>query len=99
MARYVYCWTELWRENTRIVDQELEELAGWLHKAQIDPDFDPNEHVYIKPNGDRWLFLPELSPAQLFAMSLVMSSSTLEDDNGPVRFDTPPNTNTDEILH
>jgi hypothetical protein len=91
MTKYVYAWSELWRERSTILDQELRELAQWLHNAEIDPDFDPEQHVYTHSNGDRWIFLPELSRGQLFAATLILSSSELSVDDRPVRFDRPPN--------
>lgn len=92
MTQYTYRFSELWRENTRIIDTELEQLSNYLHTAGIDADFDPDQHVYTHESGDRWLFLPELSDRQLFAITLILSSSELCKDEVPVRFTTPPNT-------
>lgn len=92
MSRYTYQWTELWRERSTILDEELEQLQKYLHKSRLDEEFDLEQHVYAHESGDRWLFLPEMTEAQLFAVTLILSSSTLEFENRPVRFDTPPNT-------
>ena len=89
MARYRLRFTELWRENTVIIDQEIQALTQWLHGSCVDPDFDPKLHVYVEDTGDRTFSLPELTAGQLFALGLVISSSTVELD-APVRFRTPP---------
>ena len=90
--KYTYRHTHLWTENHNILDQELEELAKWLHNSEIDPDFDPKEHVYrATETADVWIFMPELTNSQLFAATLILSSSELYLDDKPVRFDTPPN--------
>jgi len=90
MARYTYRWTELWRESTAILDQELDQLQKYLHSSQLDEEFDLDVHVYAHASGDRWLFLPELTDRQLFLITVILSSSSLEFENQPVRFDTPP---------
>lgn len=90
MARYRIPFVELWRENSGIIDEEIVQLTKWLHESGIDPDFDPDDHVYVEESGDRTFSLPELTLGQQFAMGLVVSSSTIELD-GPVRFATPPN--------
>jgi len=96
MARYTYKHSNLWVENTKILDSELEELTKWLHKSNIDPDFDPAVHVYTdEATLDVHLFLPEISESQLFAATLILSSSELYFDNNPVRFDKPPVTKKD----
>lgn len=92
MARYTYRWTELWRERSTILDEELEQLQKYLHKSGLDEEFDPDVHVYAHESGDRWLMLPELTEAQLFAITLILSSSQLEFENRPVKFDRPPET-------
>lgn len=90
--KYTYRHTHLWTENNSILESELEELQKWLRKSNIDPEFDYQEHVYTTEQGDRWIFLPELTNGQLFAATLILSSSELYLDDNPVRFDTPPNT-------
>jgi len=91
MARYTYKHSNLWVENTSILDGEIEELSKWLHTSGIDPDFDADTHVYRDDNtGDVTLSLVELSNAQLFAATLVLSSSELLFENKPVKFDKPP---------
>lgn len=96
MARYTYKHSNLWVENTSILDGEIEELTKWLHNSNIDPDFDAETHVYQDPDsGDVTLSLVELSNAQLFAATLVLSSSELMFENKPVRFDKPPVTQKD----
>jgi hypothetical protein len=82
-------FSELWRENSRIIDEEILSLTSWLHSSGVDPDFDPATHVYVEDTGDRTFSLPELTAGQLFALGLVISSSTVELD-APVRFRTPP---------
>jgi hypothetical protein len=88
--RYKYQHTELWRENSAIIDSEMQELEAWLRRSKIDPDFDREEHVYVCENGDRWIFLPELSERQLMAATLILSSSELSLDDRPFRFHHPP---------
>ena len=91
MARYTYKHSNLWVENTSILDGEIEELTKWLHTSGIDPDFDVDTHVYRDDNtGDVHFFLEELSRSQLFAATLVLSSSELLFENKPVKFDKPP---------
>lgn len=91
MARYTYKHSNLWVENTNILDSEIQELAKWLHNSGIDEDFDSDTHVYRDPDtGNVTLSLVELSNAQLFAATLVLSSSELYFDNKPVKFDKPP---------
>lgn len=96
MARYVYKHSPLWIENSRILDNELEELTKWLHSSDVDPDFDADIHAYKDPDThDVKLNLLELSNSQLFAASLILCSSELYFDNKPVRFDKPPVTQKD----
>jgi len=96
MPRYVYKHSNLWVENSNILDSEIEELKKWLHNSEIDPDFDPDTHVYQDPEtGDVTFSLVELNSGQLFAATLIMSSSELYFDNKPVRFDKPPVTQKD----
>lgn len=90
MTQYTYRFSELWRENTSILDTELEQLKDYLHNTNIDTDFDPEQHVYVHESGDRWIFLPELTENQLFAIALILSSSELCQDDVPVRFAQPP---------
>jgi len=90
MARYTYRWSELWRESTELLDQELTQLAKYLHSSKLDPEFDPDDHVYTHASGDRWLFLPQLTDRQLFLITVILSSSTVEFENTPVRSDTLP---------
>ena len=96
MPRYVYKHSNLWVENSSIVDSEIQELAEWLWSSEIDPDFDPDTHVYRDPDsGDVTLSLVELTSGQLFAATLIMSSSELYFDNNPVRVEKPPVTQKD----
>lgn len=96
MARYVYKHSNLWVESSSILDSEIAELTKWLHSSEIDPDFDPDTHVYQdSDSGDVTLSLVELTNSQLFAATLVLSSSELYFDNRPVRFDKPPVTKKD----
>ena len=96
MARYTYKHSNLWVENTNILDGEIEELSKWLLASKIDPDFDPDVHVYRdEDTGDVTLSLIELSNSQLFAATLILSSSELLFENKPVRFDKPPVTQKD----
>lgn len=90
MARYVYRFSELWRESSEIVDTEIEHLEKWLHNSGVDPDFEKENHVHVRENGDRWFFLPEMTRSQQFAMTLVLTSSEIELDNKPLRFKEPP---------
>jgi len=93
MPRYTYQHSNLWVENTAILDAEIAELTDWLHKSKIDEDFDPDTHVYRHPDtGEVTLSLVEISSSQLFAASLILSSSTLLFENKPVKFDKPPAT-------
>lgn len=90
--KYTYRYSDLWLENHAILDQELAELEQWLHSSEIDPDFDHSNHTYKNlETGDIWIFIPELTRSQLFAATLILSSSELYLDDKPVRFDTPPN--------
>lgn len=90
MARYTYKHSDLWREQSRVLEQELEQLQSYLHSSGIDDEFDVNVHTYRHESGDVWLFLPEISDRQLFAITLILSSSELEFENRPVRFAQPP---------
>lgn len=91
MPRYVYKHSNFWVENNSILENEIQELEKWLHSSGIDPDFEPDTHVYQDPNtNDITLSLPELTKSQLFAATLIMSSSELYFDNKPVKFDKPP---------
>lgn len=92
MARYIMRFSELWRENSSIIDAEIQSLTGWLHSSGVDPDFEAATHVYTEENGDRTFSLPELSNSQLFALSMILSSSEIQEDNQPRRFSRPPNT-------
>lgn len=94
MARYRMRFSELWRENSSIIDAEIAALTGWLHSSGVDPDFDPDTHVYEEANGDRTFSLPELSNSQQFALTMIVSSSEILLDNQPRRFSRPPNTQT-----
>ena len=95
--RYTYRHSNLWIENSSILDSELEELSKWLVNSNIDQEFTVEDHTYQTEQGDVWLFLPELTRSQLFAATLILSSSELYLDDKPVRFDTPPNTEQGEI--
>lgn len=96
MARYTYKHSNLWVENSKILDSEIEELGKWLHNSGVDADFDADTHVYQdSTSGDVSLFLPELSNSQLFAATLILSSSELMFENKPVRFKQPPVTQKD----
>ena len=90
--RYTYRHSHLWTENHNILDSELKELQKWLHKSNIDTEFAVEDHTYTADSGDVWIFLPELTPSQLFAATLILSSSELYLDDKPIRFDSPPNT-------
>jgi hypothetical protein len=84
-------FSELWRENSSIIDSEIDQMTGWLHSSGVDLDFDPDTHVYTETNGDRTFSLPELTSSQLFALSMILSSSEIVLDTQPRRFATPPN--------
>lgn len=90
MARYIMRFSELWRENSAIIDEEISALTGWLHSSGVDEDFDPATHVYVEANGDRTFSLPELTSGQLLALSMILSSSEIELDNQPRRLSRPP---------
>lgn len=90
MARYRMAFSELWRENSTIIDEEIQNLTSWLHTSGVDPDFDPAVHVYVELNGDRTFSLPELTTSQQFAMSMIVSSSEIHLDNQPRRYSRPP---------
>lgn len=92
MARYRMAFSELWRENSRIIDEEILSLTSWLHSSGVDPDFDPATHVYVEANGDRTFSLPELTTGQQFALSMIVSSSEITLDHQPRRFRRPPST-------
>jgi hypothetical protein len=89
--KYTYRHSHLWTENRSILDRELEELSNWLKNANIDTEFETEDHTYTTDSGDVWIFLPELTRRQLFTATLILSSSELYLDDKPVRFDTPPN--------
>lgn len=90
--RYTYKNSDHWRENPEILEQELTELQAWLHRSNIDPEFDRDTHVYQNHNtGDAWLFLPELTERQEMAATLILCSSELYRDDAPVRYSHPPN--------
>jgi|SRR6056297_501070 len=89
--RYTYRHSNLWIENQSILESELTELQAWLHKSNIDTEFTTEDHTYQTEQGDVWIFLPELTNSQLFAATLILSSSELYLDNRPIRFDSPPN--------
>ena len=89
--RYTYRHSNLWIENQSILESELEELQKWLVASNIDSEFTVEDYTYQTEQGDVWLFLPELTRSQLFAATLILSSSELYLDDKPVRFDTPPN--------
>ncbi len=91
MARYRMQFSELWRENSSIIDSEIDQMTQWLHSSGVDPDFDPDTHVYTETNGDRTFSLPELTSSQQFALSMILSSSEIVLDTQPRRFSTPPN--------
>ena len=96
--KYTYRHTHLWTESSSILESELDELQKWLVNSNIDRDFTVEDHTYTTVLGDVWLFLPELTSGQLFAATLILSSSELYLDDKPVRFDTPPNTLQEEYL-
>lgn len=98
MAKYVYKNSHLWIESRSILEKELEELATWLHSSKIDEYFNVKEHTYVEyETGDIFLFLPELTSSQLFAASIILSSSELYFDNKPARLAFPPVTAKDLI--
>lgn len=91
MAKYVYKHSDLWIESRSILEKELEELASWLHSSKIDEDFEVEEHTYTdSETGDVLLFIPEMTNSQLFAASIILSSSELYFDNKPARLAKPP---------
>ena len=99
MAKYVLKYNELVELETTQLQTELDQLEKWLHSTGIDSDFDQKEHLHIRTDsGDRWLFLPELTERELFAMSLILSSSELYHDTSPVRFDKPPYSKQDDAV-
>ena len=74
--RYIIHYNELVELERTQISQEIAQLTSWLHTTEIDPEFDPDIHLYRDPeSGDRWLHLPELTLRQLFAMQLILSSS------------------------
>lgn len=90
MARYTYRDSDLWRERSSVLTDELTQLAQYLHSSKLDLEFDVEAHTYRHESGDVWIFLPEMSERQLFAITLILSSSTLEFENKPIRFTHPP---------
>jgi hypothetical protein len=90
MARYTYIHSDLWSERSTVLEDELAQLTGYLHRSGLDSEFDSDLHSYRTDTGDVWLFLPELTELQLFAITLILSSSSLEFENRPVRFAQPP---------
>ena len=90
MARYTYRHSDLWAERSTVLEDELAQLTQYLHTSGLDSEFDIDLHSYRTDTGDVWLFLPELSELQLFAITLILSSSTLEFENTPIRFAQPP---------
>lgn len=92
MARYTYRHSDLWREQSTVLEDELAQLASYLHSSGLDEEFDPDDHTYQHESGDVWIFLPEMTDRQLFAITLILSSSTLEFENTPIRFAHPPET-------
>lgn len=90
MARYTYRHSDLWNERSRVLEEELAQLTSYLHLSGLDDEFEVDDHTYRHESGDVWLFLPELSELQLFAVTLILSSSTLEFENTPIRFAQPP---------
>lgn len=74
--RYIIHYNELVDLEHSQISLEIAQLTRWLHTAEIDPEFDPDTHLYRDPeSGDRWLHLPELTERQLLAMQLILSSS------------------------
>lgn len=96
--KYTYRHSNLWVENQSILESELNELAKWLVNSAIDSEFTVEDYTYTTDDGDVWIFLPELTNAQLFAATLVLSSSELYLDDKPVRFDAPPHEHKDTNL-
>ena len=90
MARYTYRHSDLWNEKSTVLEDELDQLEQYLHTSGLDSEFEVDLHSYRTDTGDVWLFLPELSELQLFAITLILSSSTLEFENTPIRFAQPP---------
>lgn len=90
MARYTYRDSDLWRERSTVLEDELAQLVQYLHSSKLDLEFDSDVHTYRHESGDVWIFLPEMSDGQLFAITLILSSSTLEFENKPIRFTHPP---------
>ena len=90
MARYTYRHSDLWNEKSTVLEDELAQLTSYLHTSGLDSEFDIDLHSYRTDTGDVWLFLPELSELQLFAITLILSSSSLEFENTPIRFAQPP---------
>lgn len=74
--RYIIHYNELVELERTQMAQETAQLTSWLHTTEIDPEFDPELHIYRDPeSGDRWLHLPELTERQLLALQLILSSS------------------------
>jgi hypothetical protein len=74
--RYIIHYNELVELERTQMQLEIAQLTSWLHTTEIDPEFDPELHLYRDlESGDRWLHLPELTERQLFAMQLILSSS------------------------
>lgn len=96
MARYTYRDSDLWREGSTVLADELAQLTQYLHASGLDLEFDVDAHIYQHTSGDVWIFLPEMTERQLFAITLILSSSTLEFENQPIRFTHPPRP---EFLH
>lgn len=90
MARYTYRHSYLWNERSTVLEQELAQLTSYLHSSGLDDEFEADDHTYRTDSGDLWIFLPELTEHQLFAITLILSSSQLEFENRPVKFDRPP---------
>lgn len=90
MTKYVFKFNELAEIESSQIESEFKRLQDWLHETEIDPDFDPQDHIYFdSETGDRWIFLPELSNAQMFTMELILSSSKVERDDRPMRRSPP----------
>lgn len=98
MARYTYRHSDLWNERSRVLEEELEQLKSYLHSSGLDDEFDLDDHTYRHESGDLWLFLPEMNDRQLFAITLILSSSQLEFENRPIRFAQPPEIHSEEDL-
>lgn len=74
--RYIIHYNELAELERTQMQLETAQLTSWLHTTEIDPEFDPELHIYRDPeSGDRWLHLPELTERQLLALQLILSSS------------------------